>query len=272
MPGMDVSGTFAYRGIPAQIVTLFLDERRIEIEKTGDYIMLVLFSIGMTKGKWGTLLDCLLGFKRAYDENTPLRDALPKLAAAHPDRYGSLGLADLCDDMHDALRTSRMPALLDSAFEALPEAKLTPADAYRRLVRGRTERLPLAATAGRTATVMVVPYPPGIPILMPGESSAQPTGRSLNTSPHSRPSTNASPASSTTSTVSRATPTGTTRSNASRLKRHPRDPTDRTRSSISDQLPSAQERTRPRRRRQVATPRLARGRVRRPLSARLPAR
>jgi arginine decarboxylase len=176
MPGMDVSGTFAYRGIPAQIVTLFLDERRIEIEKTGDYIMLVLFSIGMTKGKWGTLLDCLLGFKRAYDENTPLRDALPKLAAAHPDRYGSLGLADLCDDMHDALRTSRMPALLDSAFEALPEAKLTPADAYRRLVRGRTERLPLAATAGRTATVMVVPYPPGIPILMPGESSGAADG------------------------------------------------------------------------------------------------
>jgi hypothetical protein len=68
-------------------VTLFLDEQRIEIEKTGDYIMLVLFSIGMTKGKWGTLLDGLLAFKRAYDQNTPLPDALPKLAAAHPDRY-----------------------------------------------------------------------------------------------------------------------------------------------------------------------------------------
>jgi arginine decarboxylase len=171
MPGMDVSGTFARRGIPAQIVTLFLDEQRIEIEKTGDYIMLVLFSIGMTKGKWGTLLDGLLGFKRAYDQNTPLCDALPKLAAAHPDRYGTLGLADLCDDMHDVLRTSRMPALLDSAFDAVPEAKLTPADAYRRLVRGRTQRLPLAAMAERTATVMVVPYPPGIPILMPGESA-----------------------------------------------------------------------------------------------------
>lgn len=176
MPGMDVSGTFAQRGIPAQIVTLYLDEQRIEIEKTGDYIMLVLFSIGMTKGKWGTLLDGLLAFKRAYDQNTPLRDALPKLAAAHPDRYGTLGLADLCDEMHHALRTSRMPALLDSAFDALPDAKLTPADAYRRLVRGRTERLPLAAMAERTASVMVVPYPPGIPILMPGENSGAADG------------------------------------------------------------------------------------------------
>jgi arginine decarboxylase len=141
MPGMDVSGTFAQRGIPAQIVTMFLDEQRIEIEKTGDYIMLVLFSIGMTKGKWGTLLDGLLGFKRAYDTNTPAARRAPEARRAHPDRYGALGLADLCDEMHDALRTSRMPALLDSAFDALPEAKLTPADAYRRLVRGRSERL-----------------------------------------------------------------------------------------------------------------------------------
>jgi arginine decarboxylase len=176
MPGMNVTGTFAQRGIPAQIVTLFLDEQRIEIEKAGDYIILVLFSIGMTNGKWGTLLDGLLGFKQAYDENRPLRDALPKLAASDPERYGTLGLADLCDEMHNSLQTSRMPALLDSAFDALPEAKLTPADAYRQLVRGRTERLALAAMAHRTASVMVVPYPPGIPILMPGESTGAADG------------------------------------------------------------------------------------------------
>jgi arginine decarboxylase len=175
-PGMDVAGSFAERGIPAQIVTMFLDEQRIEIEKTGDYILLVLFSIGMTKGKWGTLLDGLLGFKRAYDENAPLSVVLPKLAAGAPERYAGLGLAELCTEMHDALRTSRMPALLDSAFDALPSAQLTPADAYRRLVRGRSERLPLAAMAERTATVMVVPYPPGIPILMPGESAGPADG------------------------------------------------------------------------------------------------
>jgi arginine decarboxylase len=175
-PGIDVTGTFADRGIPAQIVTMFLDEQRIEVEKTGDYILLVLFSIGMTKGKWGTLLDGLLGFKRAYDENTPLRVALPALATAHPERYADLGLADLCNQMHDALRAGRVPALLDSAFDALPEAKLTPADTYRRLVRGRSERLPLTAMAQRTATVMVVPYPPGIPILMPGESAGAADG------------------------------------------------------------------------------------------------
>jgi arginine/lysine/ornithine decarboxylase len=170
-PGIDAAGSFSDRGIPAQIVTLFLDQQRIEIEKTGDYIFLVLFSIGMTKGKWGTLLDGLLGFKRAYDTNMPLRDAIPKLVATDPQRYRHLGLADLCDEMHDALRSTQMPALLDRAFDKLPEAQLTPGDTYRRLVRGRSEQLPLSAMAGRTATVMVVPYPPGIPILMPGESA-----------------------------------------------------------------------------------------------------
>jgi arginine decarboxylase len=114
-PGIDAAGVFADRGIPAQVVTLFLDEQRIEIEKTGDYTFLVLFSIGMTKGKWGTLLDGLLAFKRAHDENVPLRDALPTLAGSNPERYGSLGLADLCDEMHDALRSGRLPTLLDRA-------------------------------------------------------------------------------------------------------------------------------------------------------------
>ena len=175
-PGMGVSGIFADRGIPAQIVTMFLDEQRIEIEKTGDYILLALFSIGMTKGKWGTLLDALLDFKRAYDANTPLQEALPKLVATHPDRYRTIGLADLCDEMHNTMRARHIPALLDRAFDAVPEAKLTPAAAYRRLVRGRSERLSLTAMAERTATVMIVPYPPGIPVLMPGENSGAADG------------------------------------------------------------------------------------------------
>jgi arginine decarboxylase len=179
-PGIDAIGTLAERGIPAQIVTLFLDEQRIEIEKTGDYTFLVLFSIGMTKGKWGTLLDGLLGFKRAYDANMPLTEALPSLVGSYPARYGALGLRDLCDEMHDEMRARRLTALLDEAFDELPEPVHTPAEAYRRLVRGRCERLPLAQIGGRTAAVMVVPYPPGIPILMPGENAGATDGPLLS--------------------------------------------------------------------------------------------
>ncbi|MGO8874580.1 MAG: hypothetical protein ACLQNG_02285 [Acidimicrobiales bacterium] len=53
----------------------------------------------------------------------------------------------------------------------LPVPATHPSGTYRRLVRGRTERVPVSKMADRVAAVMVVPYPPGIPILMPGESA-----------------------------------------------------------------------------------------------------
>ena len=169
-PGVDAAGAISELGVPAPIVSRFLSEQRIEIEKTGDYTFLVLFSIGMTKGKWGTLIDGLLAFKRAYDANMPLREAIPSLVAAAPQRYGELGLQDLCDEMHAEMCSLGLTTALDVAFDELPTPATTPADAYRRLVRGRCECLPINAMGGRTAAVMVVPYPPGIPILMPGES------------------------------------------------------------------------------------------------------
>jgi arginine decarboxylase len=168
-PGIDAAGHLAETGIPAPVASSYLDNHRVEVEKTGDYSLLVLFSIGTTRGKWGTLLEGLLGFKRAYDSGQSLREAIPELVAAHPDLYGKMTLRELCDEMHAEVRARGTIELLDRAFAELPVPATTPAEAYRRLVRGRTERVPVAKMAGRVAGVMVVPYPPGIPILMPGE-------------------------------------------------------------------------------------------------------
>jgi arginine decarboxylase len=170
-PGIDATGRQSARGVPAAVVTLFLDAQRIEIEKAGDYTILVLFSIGVSKGKWGTLLDGLLEFKRRYDANAPLRDVLPDLLRSYPARYSELGLRDLCDEMHAELTGQTTPELLDQAFGDLPIAVATPGETYRRFVRGQSEMLPLAELGGRTSAVMVVPYPPGIPLLMPGEQA-----------------------------------------------------------------------------------------------------
>jgi arginine decarboxylase len=46
---------------------------------------------------------------------------------------------------------------------------LTPAQTYQKLVRQETEKVPFTEMAGRIAAVMLVPYPPGIPMSMPGE-------------------------------------------------------------------------------------------------------
>src|SRR4029077_10017290 len=98
-PGVSDDGGLAERGIPATLVTAYLHHRGVEVEKTTDFTILFLFSIGITKGKWGTLLNALLEFKTHYELNARLIDVMPKLAAAHPDRYGAMGLRDLASEM-----------------------------------------------------------------------------------------------------------------------------------------------------------------------------
>ena len=45
---------------------------------------------------------------------------------------------------------------------------MPPAEAYERLVRGRVESVEIDNLMDRTLAVMLVPYPPGIPLIMPG--------------------------------------------------------------------------------------------------------
>ena len=73
-------------------MTAYLDRHGIQVEKTTDFTVLFLFSFGITKGKWGTLVTTLLDFKRDYDANAPLEQVLPKLVAGHAERYGAMGL------------------------------------------------------------------------------------------------------------------------------------------------------------------------------------
>ncbi|HNA66830.1 MAG TPA: Orn/Lys/Arg decarboxylase N-terminal domain-containing protein, partial [Rhodocyclaceae bacterium] len=51
-PGLDVDGEFAERGIPAAIVTKYLAEHGVIVEKCGLYSFFIMFTIGITKGRW----------------------------------------------------------------------------------------------------------------------------------------------------------------------------------------------------------------------------
>ncbi len=169
MPGLNAAGKLEQQGIPAAVVSKFLWERGLVVEKTGLYSFLVLFSMGITKGKWSTLLTELLEFKRSYDANLPLIDVLPCIAHAGGGRYQGMGLRDLCDALHGCYRENATAKALKSMYTALPELAIKPADAYDRLVRGEVEAVPIDQLLGRIAAVMLVPYPPGIPLIMPGE-------------------------------------------------------------------------------------------------------
>ncbi|AHG46679.1 lysine decarboxylase [Rhizobium leguminosarum bv. trifolii CB782] len=174
-PGLSASGVMDEHGIPAAVITKFLSSRRIEIEKTGLYSFLVLFSMGITRGKWSTLVTELLNFKDLYDANAPLNRVLPALAGAHPEAYAGMGLKDLCEQIHAIYRKDDVPKAQREMYTVLPEMALRPADAYDRLVKGRIESVEIDNLMGRILAVMIVPYPPGIPLIMPGEQITQST-------------------------------------------------------------------------------------------------
>ncbi len=168
-PGLTPAGVHEKEGIPAAIITKFLSARRIEIEKTGLYSFLVLFSMGVTKGKWSTLVTELINFRDLYESNAPLNKVLPALVDAHPDAYAKMGLRDLCQKMHELYGRSGFPAAQRDMYTVLPDMALLPTDAYDKLVKGEVESVEIDNLMGRIVATMLVPYPPGIPVIMPGE-------------------------------------------------------------------------------------------------------
>jgi arginine decarboxylase len=173
-PGVNAQGVIAEWGIPAAILVEFLDARRVEIARTGDYTVLVLFSVGTSKGKWGSLLENLFEFKRLYDTEATLSEALPDLVEKYPLKYRNVSLKELSDEMHAAMVELRLSALEAQACELDTQEVLTPAQTYQKLLRNGTEKVKFTEMANRVAGVMLVPYPPGIPVCMPGERMGGP--------------------------------------------------------------------------------------------------
>ena len=167
-PGADASGAMATQGIPAGALTRFLEERRIEVARSGIYTALIRFSVGADQGRWGAVIEALHEFKRFYDGGVTVGEAMPTLAGEHT-RYANLSLRTLCDSMHAAITALEVLSLAREAVLADPKPVATPAAGYQELLRGRTLAVPIADAPGRIAAVIVVPSVPGIPIALPGE-------------------------------------------------------------------------------------------------------
>jgi ornithine decarboxylase/lysine decarboxylase/arginine decarboxylase len=167
-PGLDVSGKFDQTGIPAGIVTKFLAEHGVVVEKTGLYSFFIMFTIGITKGRWNTLLTALQQFKDDYDKNAPLWRILPEFVAKHT-RYERMGLRDLCQAIHEAYAEGDVARLTTEMYLSDLQPAMTPTDAYACIAKRRTERVPIDRLEGRITTSLLTPYPPGIPLLIPGE-------------------------------------------------------------------------------------------------------
>ena len=167
-PGMDLKGTFAPTGIPASIVTKFLAEHGVVVEKTGLYSFFIMFTIGITKGRWNSMLTALQQFKDDYAKNQPMWRILPEFCQKYP-KYEKMGLADLCQHVHALYAKYDIARLTTDMYLSDLTPAMKPSDAYAHIAHRKTERVEIDHLEGRITVGLVTPYPPGIPLLIPGE-------------------------------------------------------------------------------------------------------
>jgi len=167
-PGLDLNGKFAETGIPASIVTKFLAEHGVIVEKTGLYSFFIMFTIGITKGRWNTLLTALQQFKDDYDRNQPLWRIMPEFCQQHPG-YERMGLRDLCQRVHALYARYDVARLTTEMYLSDLTPAMKPSDAFAHIAHRKTERVEIDDLEGRITTSLITPYPPGIPLLIPGE-------------------------------------------------------------------------------------------------------
>ncbi len=171
-PGVDVGGHFSDPGIPAAIVTNYLIRQGIVAEKTDYYSWLMLHSLGTTRGKQGTVLAELFRFHQAWKANQPLEEVFPDLVSEHP-CYAGAGLREHAAAMHSYIQEHNLLEKLHDAFNNQPRQQAAPAEAFSAVVRGNVKMMRLdeiTEDSPQVAAVMLVPYPPGIPMLMGGET------------------------------------------------------------------------------------------------------
>jgi arginine decarboxylase len=167
-PGLDVAGKFAKSGIPASMVTKYLAEHGVIVEKTGLYSFFIMFTIGITKGRWNTLVAALQQFKDDYDKNQPMWKILPEFVAKHP-RYERVGLKELCQQIHESYKAGDVARVTTEMYLSDMWPAMKPSDAYAKMAHREIDRVPIDQLEGRATAVLLTPYPPGIPLLVPGE-------------------------------------------------------------------------------------------------------
>ncbi|NLY64283.1 MAG: arginine/lysine/ornithine decarboxylase [Alcaligenaceae bacterium] len=167
-PGLNINGSFDATGIPASLVSKYLTEHGIVVEKTGLYSFFILFTIGITKGRWNTMLTALQQFKDDYDRNQPLWRTMPEFCQNYK-QYEHMGLRDLCQMIHEAYRDHDVARLTTEVYLSDMVPALKPSEAFDKMAHREVERVTIDDLEGRVTGVLLTPYPPGIPLLIPGE-------------------------------------------------------------------------------------------------------
>ena len=127
-----------------------------------------MFTIGITKGRWNTMVTELQQFKDGYDQNLPLWKVMPEFLAKNP-RYERLELKDLCNQIHGIYAANDVAHLTTRMYLSDMEPAMKPTDAFAQMAHREIDRVPIDDLEGRITSTLLTPYPPAIPLLIPGE-------------------------------------------------------------------------------------------------------
>lgn len=171
-PGIDVAqAKYQETGIPGPVVAEFLMEKRIIRAKNDLNSLLFLLTPGDSKEELTTLLNAFLAFEKFYQQDAPLSEVLPQLAAAHRQRYADYTLKQLCQEMHNYYKKHHTFTLQKEMFakKNFQDYVMPPAAADQKFMKNESELVPLSKVAGRIAAEGALPYPPGVFVVAPGE-------------------------------------------------------------------------------------------------------
>lgn len=152
--------------LPAPLLSHWLERRHVTVEKSDFHTLLFLIEPSDRQEKCERLLSLFEECKTAYEANAPMSSFAPDVTCLPGE-----GLKDYSLRYMDFLEKEQASRLSQTLFaeDHFPKAALTGRSAHQAFLRGARERVPLPKAKGRVSLEMILPYPPGITVLEPGE-------------------------------------------------------------------------------------------------------
>lgn len=152
--------------LPAPLLSHWLESRHVTVEKSDFHTLLFLVEPSDRKEKCEHLLSLFEDCEGAYEANAPMSSFAPDVTCLPGE-----GLKDYSLRYMDFLEKEQASRLQQALFseDHFPKAALTGRSAHQAFLRGERERIPLCEAEGRVPLEMILPYPPGITVLEPGE-------------------------------------------------------------------------------------------------------
>ena len=152
--------------LPAPLLSHWLERRHVTVEKSDFHTLLFLIEPSDRQEKCERLLSLFEECETAYEANAPMSSFAPDVTCLPGEGLKDYSLR--CMDFLEKEQASRLSQTL-FAEDHFPKAALTGRSAHQAFLRGARERVPLPKAKGRVSLEMILPYPPGITVLEPGE-------------------------------------------------------------------------------------------------------